>query len=135
MKVVILRSNFKDQTLGNLLVIEDTDVLFQCKTLELPDLNNQTGVSCIPEGIYTVIKHTAPSFGACFWVQNVPNRKEILIHPANWKSQLRGCIAPGDAHIDINGDKLKDVTNSGKTMERLLKILPNTFQLVIRNIR
>lgn len=135
MKAVILRSDFNGQVLGNLLVIEGTDTLFQCKTLELPDLNNERRKSCIPEGIYTVIKHTSPNFGPCFWVQNVPNRDEILIHPANYKSDLLGCIGVGESHIDINGDGLKDIANSKKTLEKLLKVLPNTFQLVIRNIK
>jgi hypothetical protein len=81
MKVFILRSNFINQTLGNLLVIEDTDILFQSKTLELPDLLNQKRISCIPEGIYTCIKHTSPKFGECIHILNVPNRDEILIHP------------------------------------------------------
>lgn len=135
MKVFILRSNFNSQTLGNILVIEDTDVLFQAKTLELPDLLNQKRISCIPEGIYTCVKHTSPKFGDCVWIQNVPNRDEILIHPANYKSDLLGCIGLGDAHIDINKDGLKDITNSKKTVERFLKIVPNTFQLVIRNMK
>lgn len=135
MKAFILRSNFKGQTLGNLFVIEDTDVLLNCKTLELPDLNNQKRISCIPEGIYTVIKHNSPKFGQCFWIQNVPNRDEILIHAANYKSDLLGCIGVGESHIDMNGDTLKDISNSRKTMDKLLKLLPNTFQLVIRNIR
>lgn len=135
MKVFILRSNFKEQTLGNLSVIEDTDILFQCKTLELPDLANQKRISCIPEGIYTCVKHNSPKFGLCIWVTNVENRDEILIHPANYKSDLLGCIGLGDTHIDINGDSLKDITNSKKTVERFLKVLPNTFQLVIKNMK
>ncbi len=135
MKVFILRSNFINQTLGNLLVIEDTDILFQSKTLELPDLLNQKRISCIPEGIYTCVKHTSPKFGECIHITNVPNRDEILIHPANYKSDLLGCVGVGDTHIDINADGLKDITNSKKTMERFLKVVPNTFQLVVKNMK
>lgn len=135
MKAILIRSDFNQQTLGNLFIVEGTDILFQCKTLELPDLSNQKRISCIPEGIYTVVKHTSPTFGPCFWVQNVPNRDEILWHPANWKSQLLGCIAPGESHIDLNADGLKDVVNSKKTIDKLLKILPNTFQFVIKNMK
>ncbi len=135
MKVFIVRSNFKDQTLGNIFAIEDTDILFQAKTLELPDLSNERRKSCIPEGIYTCVKHTSPKFGECIHVTNVPNRDEILIHPANFKSDLLGCIGLGDTHIDINSDGLKDITNSKKTVERFLKTVPNTFQLVVRNMK
>jgi hypothetical protein len=135
MKVLIVRSNFKGQTLGNILVIEDTNILFQAKTLELPDLLNEKRISCIPEGVYTCVKHTSPKFGECVWITNVPNRDEILIHPANYKSDLLGCIGLGDAHADINNDGLKDITNSKKTVEKFLDVVPNTFQLIIRNIK
>jgi hypothetical protein len=134
MKLVIIRSNFDSQTLGNMLVLNDTDIVYQCKTLELPDINNTPRVSCIPEGRYQVVKHVSPKHGACFWVKNVPNRNEILIHQANFKSQLQGCIAVGRAHTDINGDKLRDVTDSNNTMITLLKLLPSEFYLHIINI-
>lgn len=135
MKVLIIRSNFKGQTLGNIFAIEDTYIVFQAKTLELPDLLNERRVSCIPEGSYTCVKHTSPKFGECVWVTNVPNRDEILMHPANYKSDLLGCIGLGDSHVDINNDGLKDITNSKKTVDRFLKVVPNTFQLIIRNVK
>lgn len=134
MKLAILRSNFYKQTLGNILVINDTDIVYQCKTLELPNLNNQPRVSCIPEGKYRVKKHVSPTFGACFWIQNVPGRKEILIHVANHYHELLGCVAVGRAHTDIDGDKLRDVTDSKNTMTTLLRLLPNEFDLEIINL-
>jgi hypothetical protein len=133
-KLVILRSNFDRQTLGNMLVMSDTEVLFQCKTLELVWKNNERKQSCIPEGAYEVVKHESPTFGACFWIKNVPNRAEILIHPANYYSDLLGCVGVGQAHTDINGDGLRDITNSKKTMETLLKLLPSKFKLEIVNL-
>lgn len=135
MKALILRSNFNNQTLGNILVVDDTYILFLAKTLELPDLNNEKRKSCIPEGEYTCIKHVSPKFGPCIWVQDVPGRSEILIHVANFKSDLLGCIGIGDAHVDINKDGLRDITNSKKTMGEFLKVVPNKFQLVIKNLK
>lgn len=134
MKLVIIRSNFEHQTLGNLLVLNDTDIVYQCKTLELPNLGNQPRMSCIPEGRYKVVKHVSPKFGACFWIKDVPNRKEILIHKANFRDDLLGCVGVGRAHTDINGDKLRDVTDSANTMMALLRLLPNEFELTIKNI-
>ncbi len=134
MKLVILRSNFDRQTLGNMLVLNDTDIVYQCKTLELPNLANQKQISCIPEGTYQVVKHVSPKFGACFWVKDVPKRAEILIHKANYKSDLLGCIGVGRAHTDINGDGLRDITDSHNTMTALLRLLPVAFELEVVNI-
>lgn len=103
------------------------------KTLELPWNNNQKRISCIPEGTYKVVAHVSPKFGKCFHVLNVPNRSEILIHPANMVSQLLGCIAPGTATADINGDGILDVTNSRAAMAELLNLLPKEFDLIIKS--
>lgn len=117
-----------------MLVLNDTDIVYQCKTLELPNLNNERRVSCIPEGRYKVNKHVSPKFGACFHIKDVPNRAEILIHKANFRDDLLGCIGVGRAHTDINKDGLRDVTESANTMTALLRLLPNEFDLEIINI-
>jgi hypothetical protein len=119
------------QTNGVLYVEKDNKILFECYTLELPWKDNQRRISCIPEGTYKAIKHRSPKFGESVWIQNVPNRSEILIHPANYVRQLLGCIAPGDSLRDIDGDGLDDVTNSRNTMNKILALLPNSFEVKI----
>jgi hypothetical protein len=119
------------QTNGVLYVEKDNKILFECFTLELPWKDNQRRVSCIPEGTYKAVKHRSPKFGESVWIQNVPNRSEILIHPANYVRQLLGCIAPGDSLRDIDGDGLDDVTNSRNTMNKILALLPNSFEVKI----
>ena len=115
------KSDNRIQTLGEGQVVNEFGgVLFQFKTLELPWRNNEPRVSRIPAGTYKLIKHHSPKFGACYWVQDVPNRSEILIHPGNYHTQILGCILPGKAHIDINGDGQLDVTDSKATMNTLL---------------
>lgn len=111
------------QTEGVLYLIKDNKILFDCKTLELPWLNNNRRVSCIPAGKYKAIKHVSPKFGNCLWIKNVPNRSEILIHPANYVNQLLGCIALGNKHIDINKDGLMDVADSKITVNKLLDLI------------
>src|SRR5882762_1238474 len=70
--------------------------------IELPWKDNQTGVSCIPEGKYPLTKRHSPHFGWHLLVNNVPARKDILIHPANdAQRELRGCIAPVSAITGI----------------------------------
>ena len=69
--------------------------LLVCNTIELPWLQNQRNVSCIPEGRYELRKRFIKKFGLHLLVVDVPDRSWILIHPANdAKTQLKGCIAP-----------------------------------------
>ncbi len=66
-----------------------------CHTIELPWLDNHRLVSCIPEGRYRIRKRFNEKYQWHLWLENVPNRQWILIHPANNALlQLRGCIAP-----------------------------------------
>lgn len=69
--------------------------LMVCNTIELPWLQNQRNISCIPEGRYELRKRFIKKFGLHLLVVDVPDRSWILIHPANdAKTQLKGCIAP-----------------------------------------
>ena len=66
-----------------------------CNTIELPWRENETRVSCIPEGKYFIKKRYSQKFQWHLEVVNVPNRSLILFHPANNAMQeLNGCIAP-----------------------------------------
>lgn len=66
-----------------------------CFTIELPWLQNQHNISCIPEGRYELRKRCVQKFGLHLLVVDVPERSWILIHPAtDAKTQLKGCIAP-----------------------------------------
>lgn len=66
-----------------------------CYTIELPWRNNQTGISCIPEGNYLLSLRKSEKHGEHLLVSPVPGRSLILIHPANIAlKELRGCIAP-----------------------------------------
>lgn len=119
------------QTLGELTVYLGQQVVYQCKTLELPWLNNAPQKSCIPAATYKVVKRRSPKYGDHFHILEVPNRSYILIHAANYVKQLLGCIAVGKNHVDINGDGLRDVTNSQNTIKMLNSILPDQFELTI----
>lgn len=111
-----------DQTLGaGVLLSKHLDTLFQFKTVELPWKDNQRRISCIPAGTYTAIKHHSPKFGPCLWLQDVPGRSEILIHPANFWHDLLGCIAPGEDHKHLDGDGSLDVNKSRATMKKILE--------------
>ena len=66
-----------------------------CMTIELPWKNNLKRKSCIPEGKYPLKKRFSERFGWHVWIDLVPNRSLILLHPANDAlNELNGCIAP-----------------------------------------
>lgn len=83
-------------------------------TLELPWLMNAEGESCIPEGKYPLRYRYASVMDRCSkgehpfgWeVSEVPNRSDILFHPANWTRELRGCIALGSCYFNSPRDHL-----------------------------
>jgi len=144
MEVEIRRTYKEKQTEGRLYVYNERNgVGYSCDTLELPWLDNKKRISCIPEGEYDVIKHVSPKFGECFWILDVPDRSEILLHdkvnfvgsknPRTQKSDILGCVIPYETSMDIDGDGVRDIAPKSSTvaMQKLLKILPNKFKLKI----
>ena len=126
--IIRLNQGNSECTLGELAVEGST---FTCKTLELPWLNNTPSVSCIPVGKYFAYKRKKAS-GTVIELIDVPNRTYIQIHPGNYTRQIEGCILPGVAHIDIDGDGIMDVTSSRSTMNKLLNELPEEFYITIK---
>ena len=138
--MLIERTYEEKQTLGDVLCFDKDSkgIVFRCKSLELPWLDNQKWISCIPEGIYNVVKHISPTFGLCFWIKDVEGRSEILIHLGNYagslnprtgKPDILGCVLMGEKYLDIDGDGIKDITNSRNTMKKLLEVMPNKFKI------
>ncbi len=91
MELELIRSYYTKGTNG-LLYINNT---FQCYTIELPWMDNQPRISCIPEGRYALKKRYSLKFKQHLLVEGVKGRDVILIHPANDAlKELKGCIAP-----------------------------------------
>lgn len=101
-------------------------------TLELPWLGNKTGVSCIPSATYPGKKTKSKRLGIVTPEIFVPSRTGIRIHPANYASQLEGCIAPGMGFYDINQDGLFDVVNSKTAFGIIMDLLADDFEIEIR---
>lgn len=106
-------------TIGNFMM--DGDIF--CKSLELSCRKaNTNGKMAISPGRYElkinseITTDKEKKFGfTVIQVCDVPGRTNIEIHPANWPSELEGCIAPGTrSDIDALYDsrtpffKLKD---------------------------
>lgn len=123
-QIVIMRTKQDEhQTSGTLELFDSNGKLFECLTLELPWRNNQQRISRIPDNHYKAVKHQSPKFGNTIWIQDVPNRSEILIHRGNYRRDTLGCILVGEKLIDIDGDGHKDVTNSTATMNKLYELV------------
>lgn len=142
MRATIVRQYYKTQTTGTLTVYDEEtgEEVFKCRTLELAWLDNQSNVSCIPEGFYDVVPRTSPKYGSHLHISEVPNRSLILIHYGNYagsmnpntgRSDIRGCVLVGEKLIDINGDSIADITNSRNTMKKLMKSAPDGFVLEV----
>ncbi|MGR3178859.1 MAG: DUF5675 family protein [Candidatus Anammoxibacter sp.] len=135
MNVKIIRIHkSEEQCLGIMTLYDDHNFPFyEVRTLELPDRDNKRRISCIPCGDYEVIKRYSEKYGDHFHILNVPDRDYILMHSANFVRQLLGCIAVGVAHSDIDGDGLRDVTESKNTLKDLNERLPDRFNLTIED--
>ena len=127
------------QTLGKLHIINDElDVVQELHTLELPWLNNQKGISCIPKGDYILRPRYSEKYKDHYIILNNSSqdhpypRTFILIHPANYVTQLRGCIAVGMDRHDINADGTLDITSSRNAMQILRNFIgQNEVELII----
>jgi len=128
---VLSRRYGEKQTTGCLYLFQEDRAILSVKTLELPYLENQKNISCIPCGTYDVELIHSLRFGDSFHVKDVPEREGILIHKGNVVGDTRGCILVGMAFKDINEDGLLDVAESAKAMIFLLSALPKQFKIVI----
>ena len=132
MKGTLHRETYtKKQTLGTLTLTNGISTVFQGRTLELPWRDNQRNISCIPKGRYRVVPRTSQKFGRHYHITAVPGRSSILIHPGNFYFQIRGCVLVGDSYKDMNKDGLLDVVNSRETLDKLLQLAPEGFDLLI----
>lgn len=132
--LILLRKYDKEGTCGKLII--DGQVF--CRTLERPQNGNlrddpktkANDSGCIPEGLYEVLRDKTGRF-QYYSVQNVPNRANIEMHPANSIDDLLGCIGLGeDILLNQYGYKFW-LTNSKKTCDKLLANYPNGFDLKI----
>jgi hypothetical protein len=132
LKAVLIRLDDNGtQTLGRLQLFNELDIIFEGVTLELPFRANIKNISCIPTGLYRVIPRTSEKHGLHYIIKDVLGRKLILIHTANYYTQLRGCIAIGSNFYDINADGEFDITNSRRSLKTLLAAAPRGFELTI----
>ena len=100
-------------------------------TLELPWLDNEPYVSCIPAGEYICKRVNSPKFNDTFEVTNVPNRTHVLFHKANRLRDLLGCIGVAEKFGYIGGES--GVLESKHGYNEFMNLMSDTdeFRLII----
>lgn len=112
-------------TLGTLTVSGETFY-----TVENPWLDNQRNISCIPTGEYGLIWRESPRFGYTYLVDGVPDRTYILLHPANFPTDVQGCIGLG---MSLMSDRIA-VSRSKKALETFHDLMnEQPGQLIVTN--
>ncbi len=94
--MILQRLPQNGQATYGVLLDGDTKIPFAV-TLELPWVNNEKNISCIPYGHYNCKRITRPNGDITFKILDVKNRTDILFHIANYTSELLGCIGIGEA--------------------------------------
>ena len=108
MELELIRTYLPKGTNGTLLF----EGKLLCFSIELPWLNNQHDVSCIPEGKYELQKIYTEKFGWHLHVMNVKDRGLVMIHPANdAQLELKGCIAPVLIHTGEGKGQRSQIAN------------------------
>ncbi len=131
MKLILQRMYMgEDCTLGTLSL---ADVIV-CYVLELPWKSNERNISCIPAGEYTIMTGDKKGLDHKWIFHNVTKRAGIQIHAGNTVKDTTGCILPGVAVADFNGEK--GVSDSRLALERLNSFLTcfEEIQLEVRDI-
>ena len=118
--LLLIRDTFtENSTLGELFINGERF----CDTLENPWVNNKKNVSCIPRGEYKVrlrlARESATRDYLHLLVQDVENRKWILVHRGNYPKDTSGCILVG------LGSEQDVVYNSTLAMDLVIKEILN----------
>ena len=124
---------------GTFGVIKYTNIPFAI-TLEREWLDNKSGVSCIPAGVYSVLRCNAspeydyknsPRFGDTFNVIDVEGRSKILFHKGNIDDDSHGCILVGEQYGDLASSSGILASKAGYTEFMKLLENENEFRLII----
>lgn len=110
-------------TLG-LILLGD---VYMADSLELPWLSNHVKISCIPEGVYSIVPTTTAHLGDCLQILSVPGRTAIYMHSANYVKELLGCIAAGTKCGET-------VSNSHASIEDILKHVNAPATLTVQSM-
>lgn len=123
MKIIITRTVSNRQCVfGKLQVLNSTGVvLYECYTLELPNLKNKARISCIPAGVYKAAVYKSLKNGVCIQLFSVPGRSYIQIHAGNRIADTLGCVLVGEHYRMFNPEHAYELINSRIALTAILK--------------
>lgn len=122
-------------TLGRLKIFNESgNLLFECFTLELPYVDNQHNISCIPTMGYYCSLYSSKKFGLVFKVLNVPNREGILFHKGNTVKDTHGCVLLGSSYTLSPDKKDCSLQKSKSAFDSLMSLGLVDFNLKISNL-
>ena len=137
MRITLTRVARPKQTLGVLRVLEGGTQRLFCCTLELPwreeGGTRATGASCIRPApneeprTYRVVPREVPWSKFPYrhlHIKGTPETEMALFHIGNELEDTDGCILPGQAFTDYDGDGETEVTESRYTLKRLVDLVP-----------
>lgn len=118
MQLILIRDMYLSSCTLGTLQVPGTLGVFQTmeRTWVASDVcrGGLSGVSCIPEGTYKLVRHDSPKHPMTWALVNdeldvchnpTPGkRSDVLIHPANYAHELEGCIAPGTGRMLTNNE-------------------------------
>ncbi|MBF0095976.1 MAG: hypothetical protein HQM04_00180 [Magnetococcales bacterium] len=122
-------------TPGELLLRDKQQILFACKTLELPWHNNQSGISCIRQDSYAAWIWFSRRFKRnVLRLEDKHGRFNCLIHEGNFAgdvamgfvSHVQGCTLVGNSFSPMDngsGTPQLAIRNSTTTLEQLIALL------------
>lgn len=96
------------------------DDIPQLVTLEDAWRNNETNISCIPEGRYKIYRVNSPRFGKTFTVNDVPQRDLIRFHWGNYDADTNGCILVG---LKFGVEKRPSIAQSQAGFKRFMDLM------------
>lgn len=103
MHVYLKRFIEMDSGTYGVLIVDGSPI---CLSLEDVWLDNQRNISCIPEGVYDVVRYQSKKFGETWLVKRVPDRDGILFHVGNYAGRkghpdgdTTGCILYGSSFL------------------------------------
>ncbi len=110
--------------------IDNTTGLPFCISIELPWLDNQVGISCIPTGAYIGGVYSSVEYPDVYQVKNVPKRSSILVRIGNTISDTTGSILPGMYYGEENN--LPAACSSTYALDKIRALIgASDFNLII----
>jgi len=127
--LLLIRDTFTDKSVIGKLYLNGE---FYGHTLELAWNDNKRNISCIPKGVYEVVKRLTDKSKYKYehlHILDVPSRGSILMHIGNYPKNTRGCVLLGNTRA------LNFVGDSRKAFYKLMYDLGSfeKIELIIKN--